>query len=75
MRMGTQKSDIIEFLNQHGSLTRTQAFFDLGIIELPARICELEKEGFVVPRETYRGVAKNGRRYQSTRYLRPTKWA
>jgi hypothetical protein len=73
--MGSQKADIIEHLQRYGSLTRIEAIYRLGIIELPARICELEREGFVIPRQTYRGVAKNGRKFQSTRYLRPTVWA
>lgn len=74
MKQGSQKSDIIDFMQRHGSLTRIQAIQNLGIIELPARICELTHDGFVIPRETYTGTAKNGRRYVSTRYLRPTVW-
>ena len=71
----TQKESIIEHLRKHGSLTRLEAIDYLGIIELPARICDLEKEGFVIPRETYQGTARNGRTYKSKRYLTPSKWA
>ncbi len=69
--MRTQKQDVLEHLLKHGSLTRIQAIYDLGIIELPARICELEKMGYQIPREDYSGIAKNGRRFHSVRYLKP----
>jgi len=74
VKKSSQKVDIIDHLQNHGSLTRIEAIHKLGIIELPARIVELTREGFIIPRETYTGTAKNGRRYASTRYFRPTVW-
>lgn len=71
----TQKADVIEYLQRHGSITRIDAIYELGIIELPARIVELEREGFVIPRKNYTGLAKNGRKFTSTRYYTPTRWA
>ncbi len=71
----TQKVDVLEHLNTYGSLTRLEAFTELGIAELSSRIGELEKEGFVVPRETIEVFARNGRKCRVTRYLRPTAWA
>lgn len=71
----SQKADVIEYLKAHGSITRIDAIYELGIIELPARIVELEREGFVIPRKSYTGHARNGRRYTSTRYYAPTVWA
>lgn len=75
LKKGTQKSDIIEYLKEHGSITRLEAINELGIIELPARISELEKEGFVIPRKEYTGTSRRGRKYTSMRYLKPTVWA
>lgn len=69
----TQKADILHFLNRHGSLTRMQAFTELGICELSSRIGELEKEGYHFPREWMDGRAKNGRRWRVVKYLRPSR--
>ena len=68
-----QKQDILDWLNQYGSLTRMQAFDELGIVELSSRIGEIEKDGWTVPREQVRGRGRNGRPYTITRYLRPKK--
>ena len=42
----TQREEVIDYLRQHGTITRLDAFLDLGIAELPARICELKKEKY-----------------------------
>ena len=68
----TQIEDILMFMKVHGSITRIEAILTLGIIELPARICEMQAKGYVIPREEYSGTAKNGRKYKSMRYFRPT---
>ena len=69
--MKTQKSDVLQHLMRHGSLTRIQAIYDLGVIELSSRIGELEKDGYQIPRKPYTGTASNGRRYRSVRYMKP----
>lgn len=69
----TQKDDILHWLSRHDSITRIQAFTELGICELSSRIGELERDGWIVPREWMDGTAKNGRRWRVTRYLRPTR--
>ena len=43
----TQKERIIEYINQFGSITSWQAYQDLGIMQLGARIDQLQKEGYV----------------------------
>lgn len=70
----SQKCDVIEYLRRHGSITRWQAFRDLGIAELSARICELTREGFDIPRETVPVVARNGRVVRVTEYRAPVRW-
>lgn len=70
----TQKVDVIEYLKNHGSITRMEAFLELGVCELPARIIELEHEGFVIPRTEVKVPARNGRQVKVTRYERPTVW-
>ena len=54
----TQKERILKWLNDNGSITRAEAFTELGIVEMPARICELEQMGYEFSRET---IAKKNR--------------
>ena len=53
----TQKERVVQYLNDFGSITRAEAFTELGIVELPARICELERAGYAFNKETV--LAKN----------------
>ena len=39
-----QKLQILDYIKRFGSITRAEAFNDLGIAELSARIGEIEKE-------------------------------
>lgn len=72
--MRTQKTDIIEWLRSHGSLTRAEAFYELGVAELSSRIGELEAEGFTIPRQMISVIARNGRKTKVMEYHRPTRW-
>jgi hypothetical protein len=47
----TQKERIIDYINQFGSITSWQAYQDLGIMQLGARIDQLQKEGYVFKTE------------------------
>jgi hypothetical protein len=67
-----QQAKVIEHLMTEGSLTRFEAAFDLGIMELSSRIGELERHGFIIPREWQKGRAKDGTAYQVRKYLTPT---
>lgn len=40
-----QKQRILEFLNAGHTLTRLNAWHELGVLEAPARISELRQEG------------------------------
>jgi hypothetical protein len=71
----SQKADIIEYLREHGSLTRWEAFTYLGIAELSSRIGELTKEGFEIPRKSIEVTARNGRVAKVMQYQTPTAWA
>jgi len=51
----SQDKRILDFIIEHGSITRYKAVFDLGIFELAARIRKLETDGhrFIkLPRST-----------------------
>ena len=45
-KKSTQRDEVINYIKEHGTITRLDAFLDLGIAELPARICELKKEKY-----------------------------
>lgn len=42
----TQKDRIINYIRQFGSITSWEAYQDLGIMQLGARIDQLKKEGY-----------------------------
>lgn len=42
----TQKDRIINYIRQFGSISSREAYSDLGITQLGARIDQLKKEGF-----------------------------
>ena len=64
----TQCDEILEYLKEHGRITRLDAACDLHIFELASRIGEIEKKGYAISRtrETY--ANKNGRRSHFTVY-------
>jgi len=77
-----QKTEVVDYLQQHGSITPLEALRELGCFRLAARIKDLENEGFVIPREPVVMASqrvnavgkKTGRRVRFTRYLRPVVW-
>lgn len=42
----TQKDRIINYIREYGSITSWEAYQDLGIMQLGARIDQLQKEGY-----------------------------
>lgn len=49
--MKTQCERIVEYMEEHGSITTKDAFFDLGISRLSARIFELRDAGYAIAEE------------------------
>lgn len=43
----TQKDRIINYIREFGSITSWEAYQDLGVMQLGARIDQLQKEGYV----------------------------
>lgn len=60
--MITQKALILQYLKDFGSISTWQAFADLGITRLPARISDLKDDGYVFRVE----VCKSKNRYGKT---------
>lgn len=47
----TQVERVHDYINQFGSITSWEAYTDLGITQLGARIWELKKAGFLIKTE------------------------
>lgn len=56
----TQKERIVKYINDFGSITSFQAYSDLGITQLGARIFELKKLGYRFKTENKRSKNRYG---------------
>jgi hypothetical protein len=54
----------LEYMKEHGSITSLEGILELGIISLPKRICELEKMGYLIKRNTEVVVDRYGKKTQ-----------
>jgi hypothetical protein len=64
----TQKERIIKYIKDFGSITSFQAYADLGITQLGARIDGLQKDGYKFKKETENGTNRYGDAVHFTRY-------
>lgn len=46
-RKPTQRDKVLAYINQFGSITSWQAYSDLGVTQLGARIYELKEQGYI----------------------------
>ena len=46
-----QKQKVLKYINDYGSITSWEAYSDLGIMQLGARIDGLQKEGYSFKKE------------------------
>lgn len=63
----TQKQRIIDYIKQFGSISSWEAYADLGITQLGARIDQLKKEGYEFETEW---ESKKNRYGENTTYKR-----
>lgn len=59
--MPTQKQQVLDYIKQFGSITPLEAFADLGITRLAARISDLRHDGHEIKSVTVHGVSRLGR--------------
>jgi len=64
----TQREDVIEYIIKNGHITRAEAWSDLGIAELPARICELKAEGYKFKQKRIPFVSRLGKKSSFIEY-------
>ena len=64
----TQCEQIIEYLNQFGSITPMQAFADLGITKLATRVSEMRRDGREFKIETVKSTNRFGKTVRYAKY-------
>lgn len=64
----TQKQRVIEYINEFGSITALEAVRDLGILQLSARLCELERQGIRFDKKQEASLNRYGEKVYYTRY-------
>lgn len=64
----SQKDRIIEYINKFGSITSLQAYMDLGISQLGARIDGLERDGYSFTKEWQEGKNRFGEPIKFKKY-------
>ncbi len=68
MKKVSQKERIIEYLHKEGSITALEAVRELGILQLSARLVELERSGFIFHKENETAKNRYGENVHFTRY-------
>ena len=63
-----QVQKILDYMEQFGSISSMEAFADLGITRLAARIADIESMGITILRETETGKNRFGGTTHYTRY-------
>ncbi len=66
----TQCERILDYIDQHGSITRAEAMSECGIANFTARISELRREGVKLDVETVSRKNRYGENVRFARYRR-----
>lgn len=64
----TQVDRVIAYLNKFGSITTWEAFQELGIVRLSARIFEIKKRGYKVKAEPIQAKNRFGENIRYFKY-------
>ena len=59
---------ITDYINRFGSITQAEAFIDLGVMRLAARISDIEKSGVPIKRQSESSLNRFGEKVTYTRY-------
>ena len=65
----TQKDRILEYIRNFGSISSFEAYADLGITQLGARIDQLKKEGYEFKTEWESNINRFGEKTDYKRYF------
>ena len=64
----TQGMKILKYMQDYGSITPVEAFRDLGVMRLGARIYDLEQEGIRIAHERETSTNRMGEKVSYSRY-------
>lgn len=64
----TQRERILRYLNENGSITALEAVKELGVMQLSARLIELENQGYVFDKAREQSKNRYGERVDYIRY-------
>lgn len=64
----TQRQRVLDYIRQFGSITAMEAFKDLGVSQLSARLCELQNEGYSFNKEQESATNRFGETVYYIRY-------
>ena len=64
----TQKDLILKYIKDFGSISSWDAYADLGITQLGARIFELKEKGYVFKKERVKRLNRYGREIAFDKY-------
>lgn len=69
MIMMTQADEIMEYIDRFGSITSKEAYDDLGITQLGARVWELKRKGVEFTELWTSGKNRKGKEVRFIRYM------
>ena len=64
----TQKERILDYIKEFGSITSLEAYSELGITQLGARLDQLKREGYMFSTELEKGKNRFGEKVNYKRY-------
>lgn len=70
MKRPTQEQRILNYIDEFGSITQMEAFFDLGVMRLASRISDLKKDGVAIKKEMITAKNRYGENVSFARYSR-----
>lgn len=63
-----QRTQILNYMQEHGSITALEAVQELGCMRLAARIADLKDMGYKIKATTVRGTNRFGKHTEYARY-------
>ena len=67
--MESQRHEVLQYMREHGSITRMESFLEIGVTELSSRIGEIERiDNIRIDREPITVKARNGRVVKVMKY-------
>lgn len=67
--METQNNRALDYMRKHGSITTLDAFNELGVTRLSARISDLRADGHIIASKRESGLNRFGERTNYCRYV------